>query len=99
MKKIQFNFIKGKISPYGSKGILRHHHYHSDQKLGPGAVAITRIICRCHAFTTILYLLWDSKIKEAVNQPRYGQVYNCKYSQIIGCRNNWIIMNFRSWKR
>ena len=38
--------------------------------------------------------LWDSKTKEAVNQPIYGQAYNCKYSQIIGYHNNLIINNF-----
>ena len=24
----------------------------------------------------------------------YGRVHNCNYSQILGCHNNWIIMNF-----
>ena len=32
------------------------------------------------------------KIKGAVNQPRYGRVYNLKSSQILGCHNNWIII-------
>ena len=43
-----------------------------------------------------LYYLYTGikKIKEVVNQPRYGIVYNCKYYQIIGFRNNWIITNF-----
>ena len=34
------------------------------------------------------------KIKEAVNQPIYGRLHHFKYSQIPGCRNNWIIMDF-----
>ena len=34
------NVINGKILPYASKGILRHYHYQSDPKLGPGIVAI-----------------------------------------------------------
>ena len=28
------------------------------------------------------------------NHPRYGRVYNCKYSQILGCHNNWILIQF-----
>ena len=87
------NFINGKTYPYGSKVILRHYNFQSDPKLGPGIVVIRRIPYNCHASTTILYLSWDSKIKEAVNQPRYGIVYNWKYSQILGFHNNWIIIN------
>ena len=30
------NVIDGKLSPDGSKGILRHYHSRSDPKLGPG---------------------------------------------------------------
>ena len=85
-----FHVIKGKILPYGSKEILRNYHYRSDPKLGPGIVAIRRITCSCHAYTSKIYLSWDSKTKDAVNQPRYGRVYNCKYSEIIGCHNSWV---------
>ena len=80
--------------PYSSKGILRHYHYRSDPKLGPGIVAIRRIKCICHDCTAILPLSWYSKTKESFNQPRYGILYNCKYSQIIGCHNNCILMFF-----
>ena len=34
----------------------------------------------------------DLKIKEALNHPRHGRVYNCNYSQILGCHNNWLII-------
>ena len=74
--------------------ILRNYHYRSDTKLGPGIVAIIRIPRNCHSCTNILYFYWDSNIKEVVNPPKYGRLYNCKYSQILGCHNNWIIMNF-----
>ena len=70
------NVINGKTSPCGIKGILRHYNYWSDKKLGPGIVAIRIIACSCHDFTTILSLSWDSKIKEAVNLPRYCRIYN-----------------------
>ena len=89
------NVIKGKILPNGSKGILRHYHYRSDPKLGPGIVAVRKIPCSCHACTYILSLSWDAKTKESVNQYRYGRVYNCKYSQIIVCHNNWILITFK----
>ena len=85
------NFIKGKILPYGRKVIIIHYHYRLDPKLGPGSFGIRRFPCSCHACTTILSLSWYSKIKEAVNQPRYGQVHNCKYSQILGCHDNCIL--------
>ena len=65
-------------SPYGSNDILRHYQYWSDLKLGTGIVEIRRITYNFHACTTILSLSWDSKIKEAVNQPIYGRVHNCK---------------------
>ena len=65
------NVINGKRSPYSIKEILRHYHYWSDPKLGPGVVAIRRITCSCHACTNTLSFSWDYKIKEAVIQPRY----------------------------
>ena len=88
------NTLNCRILPYGSKIIVRNHQYWSNPKLGPGIFEIRIITCSCHACTAILYISWDSKIKEAVNQPRYGRVYNCKNSQIIGCHNNQVLMNF-----
>ena len=79
---------------YASKVILRHFYYRSDPKLGLGIVAIRRILCSFHACTSILSIYCDDKIKEAVNHPRYLIVYSCKYSQILGCHNNWILINF-----
>ena len=66
----------------------------SDTKLGQVVVDIRIINCSCHYFTTKLSLPWDSKIKDACNQPRYGRVYDCKYYLIVESHNNWIIMNF-----
>ena len=83
-----------KLSPYVSKGILRHYSYQLDPKLCPGIVAIRRITFSCHAFTTISYLSWESKTKEVFNQPRFSRAYNFIYSQIISCHNIWIIMIF-----
>ena len=91
------NVINGKTSPNESKGILRYSHYRSYPKLCPGLAAIRKIPCSCHTCKTILSLFWDSKIKEAVDQPRYGIVNNCKYSQILGCHNNCIIMIFLNY--
>ena len=88
------NIINIKSSPYGSNGILRHYHYGSDPKLGLGIVSIRGIPCSFHAFKTISSLSWDSKIKESCNQPRYGLLYSCNFSCILGCQNNWIIMIF-----
>ena len=88
------NSINGKTSPYYRNGVLRHFHYRSDPKLGPGIVYLRIITCSCHYCITQLYLTWGSKIKSACNQPRYGVVYDCKYSQILGYHNNWIIIIF-----
>ena len=41
-----------KSYPYGIKGIIRHYHYSSDPKLGPGIVYIIIIPYICHACTT-----------------------------------------------
>ena len=92
------NVINGKTSPYESKGIIRHHYYWSDPKLGPGIVAIRIITCSCHDCISILSLSWDSKTKESVNQTRYVRAYDCKYSQIIDCHNNWILMIVFIWR-
>ena len=56
------NGINGKLSTYVRKGTIRHYHYWSDPKLGPGIVAIRIIPCSCHACTTILSLSWESKL-------------------------------------
>ena len=55
------NVINGKTLPYAIKGILRHYHYRSDTKLGPGIFVIRRIPCSFHDCTNILSLYWDSK--------------------------------------
>ena len=83
----------GKHPHMQARKILRYYNYLSDPKLGMGIVAIIKTPFCCHACKTVLSPYWDSKIKEAVNQPRYGRVYNCKYSQILGCHNNCILMN------
>ena len=59
------NTISGKISPFGSKVILRHDTYWSDPKLGWAIVEIRRIPCSCNSCRTILSLSWYSKTKEA----------------------------------
>ena len=87
--------MNGKKSPDGSKFIIRHYHYWSDTKLDPGIFSMRRIPCSWHACTTIWSISWYSKTKEAVNKPRHGRVYTCKYPQIIGCHNIWIIMIFK----
>ena len=89
------NVMNVRTLPFASKVIQRNYHHRSDPKLGMGIVAIIIIPCSCHACTNILYISWDFKTKEAVNQPRHGIFYNFKYSQIIGCNNNWILMIFR----
>ena len=33
---------------------------------------------------------------EEFHQPSYGRVYNCEYSQIIVCYNNWTIIIFHN---
>ena len=40
------NVINGKPTPYRRKGIIRHYHYRSDPKLGPGIVSIRGIKMR-----------------------------------------------------
>ena len=88
-----FNSNIVKTAPCGSKVILRHYHYRSDTKLGPIIIDIGRTPFICHACIT-QYLPWYSKIIDACNQPRYGRVYNQKYSKISGSHNNWILIVF-----
>ena len=65
-----------KTGPYKSNDILRYYHYSSDPKLGPWVVDIKIFPWSYHDCTTQLSLPWDSKIKGACNQPRYGRVYD-----------------------
>ena len=87
------NIINIKTALYGSKGFLIHYKYRPDQKLCQGDVSVRIINHSCHDFTTQISLTWNSKIKDTCTQSRYGRVYDCKYSPIIGYQNNWIIMN------
>ena len=80
--------------PYVRKGFLRNYHYWDDPKLYQGGVDSRTIPWCCYDCTTQLYLTWDPKIKYACNNPRYGKIFNCKYSPIIRSHNNWFIMNF-----
>ena len=43
------NFVNGNPCTQGSKGILRHHNYHSDPKLGTEIIAVKLSICSFHA--------------------------------------------------
>ena len=86
------NSIHGKKSPYGRKGVLRHFHYRSDPKLGPGIFYLRIFTYSYHYCITQLFLTGGHKIKTACNQPIYGVVYDSKFSLIIGSHNNWIIL-------
>ena len=89
---LSLNVINGKTSTYERKGIIRHYHHWSDTKLGPGIVDIRILPCSCRACTAILSLSWYPKTKEEVNQSRYRRVYDCKYSHVLGCHNNCILI-------
>ena len=87
------NAIDVNSAPYRSNGVVRHYHYSSDPKLGPGIVAPRRIPCSSYACITPLSLSWDSKINDACNNPRYGRLYDCKYPLLLGSHNKCIILN------
>ena len=88
------NFINGKTSPYGSKGVIKKLPLLVRSKIRPGSFCnyknSMQLTCLHRYNISILGL----KIKVTVNYPRYGIVYNCKYSQILCCRNNWTIFIF-----
>ena len=75
--------VNVKIAPYRGYG-----------KLGQVIVADQMIPLGCYSCATQLYIPRDSKIKDASNHLRYGRVYYCKYSLILGYHNTWIIMKF-----
>ena len=87
-------FFNGNSSSNGIKGVIRHYNYKSDNKLGQGIVAIRRSNCSFHACTTQLFLIWDSTMKYACNQPRYWRFYECKYCLTLGSHNNWVNADF-----
>ena len=45
-------------------------------------------------FATQFNFLWEPKIKDACNHPRYEIFFDWNYSPILVSRNNWTIMNF-----
>ena len=40
------------------------------------------------------YFIYPDIQNLSFNQTRHGRLYTFKYSQILGCHNNWIIMIF-----
>ena len=52
-----------------------------------------RIPCLCENCCEMLDKKWISGVRPE-NQPCYSPVLNCKYHDILGNYNNWIIMPF-----
>jgi hypothetical protein len=65
-----------------------------DPKLTEGQCAMRRIPCLCEECTKQLDKDWIPQVP-AADQPRYGKVERCKYSNILGSYNDWIIMPFK----
>jgi hypothetical protein len=79
----------------GSSTVLSHYHYRCDPNLGNSKCAMRRISCLRQACTDQLDEDWIPGV-ESEKQLCYAPVLNCKYNQILGNYNNWIIMPFNA---
>ena len=89
----KLNIANGRNKVYGSGTVLSHYHYRFDPRIGHGKCAMRRIPCLCKHCLDTLDKKWISG-ECAEDQPCYAPVLNCKYNQILGHYNNWIIMEF-----
>ena len=78
---------------HGARGLGKHYHFRLDPKLGQGKCAIRRIPCACDACMEQLDKKWISG-KNDKEQPRYADVPNCVYADILGSFNRWNIITF-----
>ena len=57
--------------PRGARGLIKHHHFRFDPKLGMGICAILRIPCACvtlhQCYTNLGYLVYNQINKRAIN--------------------------------
>jgi len=84
----------GRSKVCGCETVISHYHYRVDPKLGEGKCLMRRIPCLCQACNSQLKRKWLPGV-EPSNQPRYQNVTNCKYSNVLGDYNQWIIMPFQ----
>ena len=72
--------------PHGARGLGKHYHFCMDPMLGQGKCAIRRIPCDCQACTDQLDKQWIPG-KNKKKQPRYADVPNCVYANVLGSYN------------
>ena len=89
----KLKIAKNKEKIRDSSSVLSHYHYRFDPRLGHGKCAMRRIPCLCDQCCEMLDKKWIPGVN-AENQPCYSPVLNCKYHDILGDYNNWIIMPF-----
>ena len=96
--KNHFNYInmnsKGFCNVKGEKynGMLSRYHLHFDPQLSVNKAALRRIPCACESCTKQLSLPWVVNV-DASKQPRFLHNNMCKYNNIFGKFNDWIIIS------
>ena len=85
-------------------GVRSMHHVHASHELGMGAVGFRRIPCHCEACSRQMKLKWDNTISRFEDQPRFADVDNCKFKNLLSDRNKWHFVhlkqrseNHRTW--
>ena len=73
-------------------GMLACYHLHVDPQLSINKSALQRMPCAYKSCANKLSLRWIDNVA-AENQPRFSHNDRCKYINIFGHYNDWIIIN------
>ena len=70
-------------------GVRSMYHIYASHELGLGRIALRRIPCHCAACRRQMNLEWDNRILHVHQQPRFADVPDCRFRQVLSGRNKW----------
>mgnify|MGYP001328175388 CR=1 FL=1 len=76
--------------PKGEK-IRDHYHMYCCPELGLGKIALRKIPCKCVACNNQMKKKWIHNIHDK-QQPRLQVAEECKYTNVLGDSNKWLIV-------
>ena len=76
-------------------GMLSCYHMHFDPQLSLYKAALRRIPCACTTCLSKLALPWKENV-DARLQPRFQHNNQCKYNEIFGHYDDWMIKDVKS---
>ena len=70
-------------------GVRSMYHIYASHEMGLGRIALRRIPCHCAACRRQMNLEWDNRILHVHQQPRFADVPDCRFRQVLSGRNKW----------